>query len=359
MASLSALDYTSNLQQTSPPEHHVDFAVGEWSARLRTNSEELVGLLAKYLRHFVAPAEHPCVTITAHETAVPEFPKAFEDWKRDPGKSGQKEQVCDIEGGWLVRKVRTGMHYVLGSNQRTLVGPCVKNYIQVVNFINVEYMAWLMRKDWLLCHAAGICNASGQGLGLAGVSGAGKSTLALHLMNAGTHFVSNDRLLIGPGAPLQMSGVPKHPRINPGTALHNERLVGILPEERLTELRSMEREDLWQLEEKYDADIGEHYQGRWKITADILGVVLLNWHRNDTGPVAIREIDFAAREDLWPTILKTPGPLWVGPNEQRSPNTPTADPQDYLQVMASLPVYEVTGGINFEKAVGLCLGMIS
>ena len=358
MTQVSVTDVAAALARQEDANLHLDFVVGEWSARLQTNSRELCDLLASYLRAFVQAVDEPTVTITAYASSVPAFPDAFENWNRDPGKSGLKEQVCDLDGGWVVRKVRTGMHFVLGSGLRIIVGPCVKNYIQVVNFLNVEYMAWLMRQDWVLCHAAGVTSEGGRGLGLAGVSGAGKSTLALHMMNAGAYFVSNDRLLISPEAPHRISGVPKHPRINPGTALNNERLLPILPRERRQELEAMDREDLWQLEEKYDADIGELYEGRWKIAADLSAFVLLNWHRNNTGPVVCKEIDFGAREDLWPTVLKTSGPLWVGPNETRAPNTPTADPRDYLRVMGQIPVYEISGAVDFAKAVDICLGMI-
>ena len=60
-----------------------------------------------------------------------------------------------------------------------------------------------------------------RGIGIAARAGAGKSTLALHLLSSGLSFVSNDRLLIKAGASgPELAGIPKMPRVNPGTLLN-------------------------------------------------------------------------------------------------------------------------------------------
>ena len=47
-----------------------------------------------------------------------------------------------------------------------------------------------------------------------------------------------------------MSGIPKLPRINPGTALNNPSLRSILSPERRAELEGVDAGELWSLEEK-------------------------------------------------------------------------------------------------------------
>jgi HprK-related kinase B len=64
---------------------------------------------------------------------------------------------------------------------------------------------------------------------LAGMPATGKSTAAVHLVEAGFRFLSNDRVLVRPGpAGVDALGYPKQPRVNPGTLLHHPRLVGLL-----------------------------------------------------------------------------------------------------------------------------------
>lgn len=254
------------LAERHPPEDARFFAFDGWRLELRSNSAALLDTVGAYLALFRAEPG-PCdTTVTAYETDVLELPMPFADWVRGPGKVGKKEAYADVADGWIVRKVRTGMHFLLGPTLRVAAGPCVANFNQVVNFINAALVSDRLGEGWTLCHAAGVARGSG-GIGIAGTSGAGKSTLALHAMNEGLSFVSNDRLLIKPQGPTRMSGIPKHPRINPGTALHNPALISVLPPSRREALQSMPTAELWDLEEKYDADIGSLYGGRWTTAA--------------------------------------------------------------------------------------------
>ncbi len=345
------------LAERIPAEHSRCFVFDHWRLELRSNSAQLVDTVSAYLELFEGPAG-PCdVTVFAYEAEAPDIGLPFFDWKRNAGKAGKKEQCADVEGGWVVRKVRTGMHFLLSPTQKVAVGPCVANFNQVVNFINAALVSHRLASGWTLCHAAGVAQGE-RGIGLAGTSGAGKSTLALHAMNEGLSFVSNDRLLIKSGGRTRMSGIPKHPRINPGTALNNPTLAGILPEGRRAALRAMPKDELWDLEEKYDADIGSLYGGRWTTAADLVGFILLDWAHDHDGPTQIERIDLAQRQDLWPALFKHPGPLHVGPDGRRAENTVDVPPEPYLQTLADVPVFEIRGRVDFPKATELCLRLL-
>ena len=80
----------------------------------------------------------------------------FIDWAREPGKTGRKDSYLDLDGGRLVRKVRTGMVFLQSAGERIAAGPCLRYDNQVINFINAQYMNWLQNQGWLICHASGL-----------------------------------------------------------------------------------------------------------------------------------------------------------------------------------------------------------
>lgn len=338
-------------------EHSRFFAFDGRRFELRSNSIALLETVSGYLSLFEAEPG-PCdVTVVAYEADVLELPMEFSDWVRGPSKAGKKEAYADIEGGWIVRKVRTGMHFLLGAGYRIAVGPCVQNFNQVVNFINAAIVSHRLGEGWTLCHAAGVARGR-RGLGIAGTSGAGKSTLALHAMNEGLSFVSNDRLLIKRNGHTRMTGIPKHPRINPGTALNNPTLRSVLPEARRVALDSMPIAELWGLEEKYDADIGALYDGRWTAAADLVGFIVLDWSHDHDGSTVIESIDLAKRPDLWPALFKHPGPLHVDRAGRRAQNTLDVPAEPYLEALADVPVFEIRGRVDFPRATAHCLELL-
>ena len=120
----------------------------------------------------------------------------FTDWPRDPGKVGRKEAIADLDGGRIVKKVRTGMHFLIGPRTKVAIGPCAANSNQIINFVNAQVLGHYYSCGHALCHAAGVVMDRDRGLAISGFSGGGKSTLALWLVGDGSRFVSNDRILI-------------------------------------------------------------------------------------------------------------------------------------------------------------------
>ena len=206
--------------------------ISEWASaalRLRSNSEQLVTGLRRYFAHALGEAGVVDLDVLAIEREAPDLGVEFVDWAREPGKSGRKDAYFDLEGGRLIQKVRTGMLFLQSESECIAAGPCLENDNQVINFINAQYMNWLQHRRWLICHASGLVYR-GQCLGIAGLSGGGKSTLMLHLMeHEGVSYLTNDRLFIRrEGEAVSARGIPKLPRINPGTIVHNERLHSLI-----------------------------------------------------------------------------------------------------------------------------------
>jgi HprK-related kinase B len=196
----------------------------------------------------------------------------------------------------------------------------------------------------------------GEGFAIAAFSGGGKSTLALHLMRKGFDFVSNDRTLIGKGeGGIYMNGVPKQPRINPGTVLYNPALADVIPEERMQQLKTITQQELWVLEEKYDADVEKIFgTGKFRLHAKLNAFVILNWKRDDTSATEFKRVDICQRPDLLEAVMKSPGPFYMLPGNKAPASIVKTDPDEYIPVLSEIDVYEATGAVDFDKAVDFC-----
>jgi HprK-related kinase B len=294
--------------------------------------------------------------IRAFEAPPPDFGRALRDWPRDPGKAGQKEQFFDLSDGRVVFKVAHPDAILARTERSGGGGPCLDNANQIINFINSQYISQRLHDGWSLCHAAGVAHA-GRGIGIAARAGAGKSTLALHLLSSGLSFVSNDRLLIQRterGA--EMAGIPKMPRVNPGTLLNNPDLAGILPPERQRALAAQSREELWDLEEKYDVMVGSVYGPESHCLPERAhGSVILNWSWKDGAlPTQLQEVRLEQRSDLLDLVMKSPGVLHRDAQGHNASETARPDPAGYLHVARGLRVWEAKGAPNFEFAVSFC-----
>jgi len=270
----------------------------------------------------------------------------------EPGKSSLKEAYVDLPGGRIIRKLKTGVVFFVGDDVHLAVGPCRKSPNQIVNFVNNRFIQVRMREGWLLCHAAAVAKGP-RGCVLAGFSGMGKSTLALHMMEHGLEYVSNDRLLVrreveDDATTLASCGVPKLPRINPGTALSIPRLRSLVPEAKRLRYEAMPTAELWGIEEKYDVDVDSAYgRGLIRLLAPAQTLMILNWSRG-AGPCEIREIDLRERPELLAVVMKTAG-LFYDEREGALPTEP--EPARYLEMLRGFHVVELAGGVDFPAAV--------
>ena len=332
-------------------------ALGECTLRLRSNSTELLTLLADYFSHVVCePLAHD-IEVIAIERDAPELDIDFIDWKREPGKTGRKDSYAELPGARLVRKVRTGMMFLQSERQRIAAGPCLKYNNQVINFINSQYMNWLQNRGWLICHAAGLVYRD-KCLGIAGFSGGGKSTLMLHLMDDDeVAYLSNDRLFVHAGSGQVLArGIPKLPRINPGTIVHNKRLQGLIPAQQRKALLQLPSSELWELEDKYDVHIDRIYgSDRIIPEAPLSAFLILDWQRDGERELQVERVDLTVQRDLLGALMKSPGPFYQHPDGTFQQDTAVFDDASYLAALEQVPVYVARGRVDFSTLSDRCL----
>ncbi|MFO7566195.1 MAG: HprK-related kinase B [Enhygromyxa sp.] len=345
---------------------------------VESNEPALLAELERYFADFrrleassleQARAAGPLTRITAIQTIdPPDFGagRTLNIGEYKPSVRGPKEAYFDAVDGRVVHKLRTGMWFLFGrdssgSDDHLAIGPCTDNPNQVINFVNNRMIEWALHRGALLGHASAVCRSRADGLpralAIAGFSGMGKSTLALHLMNdRRLDFLSNDRVMMLPGAGAPtLLGVPKHPRINPGTILHNPDLAGILSAEERARFEALPPAQLWQLEHKYDGLIRECFPTqRFVLRAELAGLVLLNWQR-DGGPARASRIDVGQRRELLPALIKQPG-LFYRPSAGGFEQSP--DPDRYIELLAGVPVLELAGGVDFDLGQAAALELL-
>ncbi len=331
--------------------------LGDCTLRLRSNSTALIDCLSNYFGQFtIAPCD-PDIEIIAIERDAPELGVVFTDWQREPGKTGCKDSYLDLDGARLVRKVRTGMVFLHGMAHRIASGPCLRYGNQVINFINAQYMNWLQNRDWLICHASGLVR-DGRCLAMAGLSGGGKSTLMLRMMDdPEVSYLTNDRLFIRSGDGMtEAVGIPKLPRINPGTIVHNPALHGLLTAQQRNAFLAMPPDQLWTLEEKYDVHIDRVYgPGRISERATLSAFLVLNWKRGTGKPLKVERVNLDERRDLLAAIMKSPGPFYQFTDGRFFNDTMALDPVPYLKTLDGIDVFEASGGLDFGALSQHCL----
>ena len=322
--------------------------LGGFCLGVRSNSAAFIRELAKYFDHVVVDACTADVVIEAYDIDVLDLDVNWQDWAREPGKSGKKDAYYELDDGRLLLKVRTGMVFLQSLQARIAAGPCSKLDNQVINFINSQYMNWLQQHDWLICHASGL-DVDGIGIGMAGLSGGGKSTLMLGLMDQpDVRYVTNDRLFIRrEEGQVKARGIPKLPRINPGTIVHNPALHGLIDESRRNELLALPEQELWHLEEKHDVMINEIY-GEDRIEEEMLlrGFLVLNWSHDSQQATRLDEVDIESRQDLLPAIIKSPGPFMQFKDGSMYQDSEQLDSQTYIETLRGVTILEASGRVD-------------
>lgn len=328
----------------------VFLTVGGFVIEVRCASRSLLAELLRYFQHVISAPGDAHMTVHVLGPAELPFKVDYSDWTREPGKTGRKDTVCDLDNGRLVLKVRTGVGFLQTPDWAIAYGPTGDNPNQVINFINTQILNHFQRQGWSVCHAAAV-RTPDRGLAISGLSGGGKSTTMLRLMEiAGTQYVTNDRLLVrNDGKRTDALGIPKLPRINPGTIVTNARLSGLIDEEREEELRNMEPDELWHLEEKYDLFIDDIYgPGRISHDTRLTDFWVLNWSRDSAAPTAVKETDLRERPDLLSAIVKNPGPFYQAADGAFRSGRSPMDTGAYLAALSGVRVWEVSGQIDFD-----------
>ncbi len=318
----------------------------------KVNNAKLLADLKNYFKEFLVKTTENNILITAHECPAVDLGLKYTVKQPEPGKTKIKEEFADLSDGRVVYKRLTGMIFVFGNGDNIALGPCTQNSNQLINFINNRFIEHKLNQGNLLGHAAGVVH-NGRGIAIAGFSGMGKSTLALHLMSRGTTFISNDRVMIEEeNDSITVYGVAKQPRINPGTALNNPDLSCIITSEDKKKFMALPKENLWDLEHKYDALIDECYgKNKFILRAPMDGLVILNWQREQE-ETTIKIVNPAQRKDLLPAFMKGTG-LFYLPETKDKISDPDIDA--YAKILSKTTLIEISGGIDFDKASDACM----
>jgi HprK-related kinase B len=340
------------LQDQQLIETSLDLDMSFCSCRIHLNSQALLTLLTDYFSAIAKPVSEPTYTITLIESDVAELAVSFSDWKREPGKTGRKDSFVDLSNARLIRKVRTGMVFLQSQQSLIAHGPCLENDNQVINFICSQMMTWLQQRDWLICHAASIV-VDDHAVAIAGFSGGGKSTLMLTMLEQeNTKFLTNDRLFVRVKNTegVEVAGIPKMPRINPGTIVHNPRLHDLIEPAERARLSALPSHELWDIEQKFDVDIERFYgENRIQYQAPFKALLILNWSHSSDETLQLSKIDLAKRPELLNAVIKSPGPFYQQKNGQFIDDDYQANTELYLSVLAQVDVYEATGKVDIKE----------
>jgi len=343
--------------ETELSDETLHLGLGACRLRVRSNAPELITLLRGYFAHVAAEPGEPDLDIVAIEREPPDLGLKFIDWKREPGKTGRKDAYVDLAEGRLVLKVRTGMVFLQSQSERIAAGPCIRYDNQVINFINAQYMNWLQNQECLICHASGLVKDD-RCLAIAGLSGGGKSTLMLRLMDdPSVSYLTNDRLFVHPANDhCEAIGIPKLPRINPGTIVHNKALHGLMSDEQRQMFLAMPSAELWSVEDKYDVHVEQVYgEYRIRARAPLHAFLVLNWDRDTDMPLQVARVDLEDRKGLLGAIMKSPGPFYQFSDGSFFTDTMELNEQAYLRALDGVAIYEASGNVDFDDMSQRCI----
>jgi HprK-related kinase B len=317
------------------------------TVHVATNAPEVRDALARYYAPYLwGPSRGPALRVRLVQGPV-EPARGFRDVVR--GGKRVKEAVLDLGVGRLILKRQTGVVMGLWPGQAHAAGDLGTNLNQAVNLVNAGYAKVVMSRGYRLLHASAVLRDD-RAVVLAGVPGAGKSTAALHLVEAGFRFLSNDRVLaraVGEG--VAVLGYPKQPRVNPGTLLTHPRLVDLLCPEDRQALGAMDRRALWDLERKCDVDLDAIYEpGTVRLSGTMRALVLLAWRLDGQG-LDVHRLDPAEARSRHGIYAKDLGVFDL----DRSPFASDGEDGRYDDLLARVPVFEVTGAPDFRALVSL------
>lgn len=340
--------------------HSLELDLPGYPVRVETDSAALHAELSTYFREFRGEnLPSPNIITALQNDAPPDFgdgrTMTIGEYKQSV--KGPKEAFFDCDDGRVVSKLRTGMWFLFSQDRHVAVGPCEANPNQVINFINNRLIQRCLHQGMLLGHCSAVVK-DGKAIAIAGTSGAGKSTLALHLMNRdpSLKLLSNDRVMFekrGDGT-LGLHGVPKHPRINPGTVLNNPSLASIINEQERARFLALPKQELWELEHKYDAIVDECFgPKRFVLAAQLVGLAILTW-KPDAGAPELSMAKISDSDDLLKAVRKPPGVFYLPKRGQVSHR----GFQSYVDFLDSLPVLHASGGADFDAAATRVLEML-
>jgi HprK-related kinase B len=335
--------------------HSLSLRFADVPILVKTNDPEVRARLSSYFGAYVGSGSSPMAEVRLVQGSVP-IPSGFADLAREGGRR-PKEATREVAGGRLILKRATGVLMGLWPGGAFAAGDILANLNQGINLVNSCYATVVLRRGHVLLHASAVSRDQRTAV-LAGPPGAGKSTSALHLVEAGFHCLSNDRVLAKPMPDMvEALGYPKQPRVNPGTLLGHPRLSALLEPADRAALGALPARDLWELERKSDVDLDRIYgPGTVDLRGRMEALVLLKWRR-DGLELDVRRLSVDEALAALPLVYKNLGAFDL----DRAPGATMTDAEReaFRALFGRVAVVEVTGGVDFGGLVGIVDKLLS
>jgi HprK-related kinase B len=260
--------------------------VRDFRLLFETDSTALASRVSSYFEAYLDPTPDPAhERLVALETEAEFDAHQMRPWRAKPGRV-PKESFYDRDGHRYILKNRTGLLIVRGAGTTVASGPVTRNAHQIINLVGTMFGISLLRQGFLMVHASGVVErSSGRARVFLGNSGSGKSSVALQLLERGGYdYLSNDRILLrtAPGG-VAVAGLPKQPRVNPGTLLASPRLIRLLPRPRRRLYAELRPSELWSFEEKTDVDVTRDLGATTRLSAPLGEMYTLDWRPDGSG----------------------------------------------------------------------------
>jgi HprK-related kinase B len=300
--------------RTSPVAATLHLKFLDFRIDVETNSLRAASRLQSYFRaYMVAPGAAPNMRLCAMR-ARPEYDESsLRAWEPPSGARPAKESYYDRGGVRFILKNRTGMLIKLREAEAAIIGDLDRNLNQTVNLIGTLFGLSLIDRGYAMFHASAVVRHDGDdAMIFLGNSGSGKSSLALQLMERGSFdYVSNDRVLVKvTRRGVHVVGLPKRPRVNPGTLLASSRLSRLLHPSKRPMYADMDIESLWGVEDKHDVDVTRTLGARERLEGRLTVAYSLEWkpaghglHLEPLGAAAALEAMRLTAKDFGPFDL--------------------------------------------------------
>ena len=314
---------------------------GEYRIDVESNSLRLAARFQTYFKRYLAVKPGAADARLNAVVGTPEYDAGkMQVWSRPstPNRT-PKESYYDSRGKRYILKNRTRVLIALGPGTASITGALEENANQVINLIGTMFGLSLLDQGYAMVHASSVVERLGGGKAsvFLGNSGSGKSSLALQIIEqGGFDFLSNDRVLMRADKDgVQVFGLPKKPRVNPGTLMSSASLSRLVARPRRRIYEQLPREELWQLEEKTDVDVEQELGAGSRLSARLGRVYALEWRPGGEG-LGERELDPDGAFAALRVTMKDFGPYDLRAGER--------DPLPQLRRIARMvPFAAVTG----------------
>lgn len=359
--------------------HEVELSVGHLRLHVRLGDEDIYNQLLRYYKPFVCSDDHePEVEVSqwaSHDGVDEEYCKEMYvyGWNRpavydekmlldQPREKGPaKQSFYTLSTGTLVvYRKRSDIVYYLKKKRYYAVGDLQSRMGELHNLVSFAYTQTLRSLGYIALHASAM-SINGRGIGFAGTGGMGKTTAALTFLEMGFDYITNDRLLVKSSVvesgEVVVSGVPKWPRVNPGSLLTLPKLRTLVEKSKRKKYKKMSWDTLWAVEDKHDVHVPEIY-GIKKLTmyATLDTLCIFTWKPAGTsscspvgsGDVFVSKVPPQQVGRLLCPLLKQ---KLMDPGDLRPPSS-----QFLAKLFQNVNVLHIAGSFNLRKLLAVLTG---